>query len=464
MKGGVKMKSRVLIGICCMALTCVLLTTERGLCKTWYVEKIASDGGNGESWSGAWNSFSKINWGSIQPGDRIEVGGGVYNEEFEIYKSGVEGSVIEIVASQEEGHNAPVVISGASINLKRNSYLVLDGFEIMGSTDRAGIYGGGTSTSRVRFVTIRNCYIHDMFNSGMYLLWSYDCVIQNCRIERITTNNDGISMNGDNNVIEYCTFKDIYQDQVEGFANTETLGVGNIIRYNDFSNPTPMDRGTEHPDLLVSGGTMEVYGNYFHEHPSQGVWIELSREGSVKNIFNNVFYRVATAINMKLSPVPNIYNNTFVECPAQVLRIQSTMTGTGKIVNNLFYDNTPTPRVENPSNISEWHHNAYYRAGSAMVVSWGDFGELTVEEFRDRTGFGSGDVVLGTDPFVSKSGRDFRLPFDSSAKALGVPIGHFSIDKAKKERPTTGWSVGAYEPEAGEMERPQAPRNLNIGS
>ena len=65
-----------------------------------YVDKNASSGGNGSSWSTAWNSFSSINWSAVQPGDFVYISGGtdstVYTEELTVGVSGTAGNLITI--------------------------------------------------------------------------------------------------------------------------------------------------------------------------------------------------------------------------------------------------------------------------------------------------------------------------------------------------------------------------------
>ena len=81
-----------------------------------YVDKNANGLNNGTSWATAWNSFSSINWSSIQPGDVIYISGGtdstVYNETLDIQKSGTAGHLITIRRGQSSGHNGRAVIMG----------------------------------------------------------------------------------------------------------------------------------------------------------------------------------------------------------------------------------------------------------------------------------------------------------------------------------------------------------------
>ena len=81
-----------------------------------YVDKNASGSNNGSSWSNAWESFSAINWGSINPGDVIYVSGGndstIYNEQLDISKSGTPASRIVITKGFDTGHSGKVIIEG----------------------------------------------------------------------------------------------------------------------------------------------------------------------------------------------------------------------------------------------------------------------------------------------------------------------------------------------------------------
>ncbi len=113
----------------------------------YYVDKNASGQNNGNSWSNAWQSFSAINWGSLQPGDIVYISGGSdstqYNEQLTVGKSGTAGSPITIIAGKYSpspgGHSGRVIIDGGgsrqhSIYVQDKNYVTIKGFECRHAT------------------------------------------------------------------------------------------------------------------------------------------------------------------------------------------------------------------------------------------------------------------------------------------------------------------------------------------
>ena len=81
-----------------------------------YVDLNASGQNNGTSWADAWESFSPINWSSVNPGDVVYVSGGtdstVYYQNLNIRDDGSPGNFITIRNSYDAGHNGRVIIDG----------------------------------------------------------------------------------------------------------------------------------------------------------------------------------------------------------------------------------------------------------------------------------------------------------------------------------------------------------------
>ena len=82
-----------------------------------YVDKNAGGSNDGTSWSNAWESFSAINWSSVNPGDNIYISGGtdstVYSETMTVNASGTPGHFITITKGTDAGHNGKVIFDGS---------------------------------------------------------------------------------------------------------------------------------------------------------------------------------------------------------------------------------------------------------------------------------------------------------------------------------------------------------------
>ena len=112
----------------------------------YYVDKNATGSNNGSSWANAWQSFSAINWSSIQPGDFIYISGGtdstVYTTGMTVGKNGTAGHPITITigkyAPVSTGHSGRVIFDGGGNNMtafqvratgQGRKYITIKGFE-----------------------------------------------------------------------------------------------------------------------------------------------------------------------------------------------------------------------------------------------------------------------------------------------------------------------------------------------
>ena len=136
-----------------------------------YVDKNANGLNSGSSWTNAWESFSAINWSSVQPGDVVYISGGtdstVYNERLVIGTSGTAGNYITVRNSYEEGHNGRVVIEDPNtisfdgcIYMTAKDYVYIKGLET-----RYGIRSLYLWT-RCDYVTIDSCIFKNWYPNG----------------------------------------------------------------------------------------------------------------------------------------------------------------------------------------------------------------------------------------------------------------------------------------------------------
>ena len=147
-----------------------------------YVNKNASGQNNGTSWDNAWQSFSAINWGLIQPGDNIFISGGtdsaVYYETLTPQCRGTSTQRITITAGRyspsPSGHSGRVIIDGGG-GVRDNciffddysgtapAYITIKGFELREATGGIEFNIDNTGDVCVENI-IDSCYIYDWYD------------------------------------------------------------------------------------------------------------------------------------------------------------------------------------------------------------------------------------------------------------------------------------------------------------
>jgi hypothetical protein len=306
----------------------------------YYVDKNASGKNNGTSWEDAWESFSDIDWGSIQPGDIIYVSGGkdstIYYEQLTIRNSGTAAKPITIIAGKYSpsptGHSGRVIIDGGaqaraqSIYIQNVNYITVKGFECRGGTkgvhiedyvnvvvldsltiydwyDLAGVFTNGAVPYSVDSVTIRNCniisfdYIEGQ-TDGIYSQYSANTVIHNNYIriknQQPTAHVDCIQAHRSNGFVIY----------------------NNILISDSVNSP----EGGGMPLILGSEGNSPViiYNNFMY---MGGIWHPTGSYGAVCNLrwYNNppmpptwVIHNTLIANGPRCRGVFQEYRGTFI--------------------------------------------------------------------------------------------------------------------------------------------------------
>jgi hypothetical protein len=331
----------ILIVIIVVSLIYVTVYAQQGA--NWYVDNQASGANNGTSWTDAWQSFSDINWESINPGDVISISGGetekTYDEPLEIKASGDETNYLTVKIAQDAGHNGTVVITGgeywgvlfdgAGIPLSTDSicnYVVLSGqlgdnsdphIRVSDPDDNGICLRGKTSNFIIEYI--------DVTENG-----SDDIALGTEGVQEIhgivTSSLDGVpgAFIGE---IRYCMLHGNDADDIHfGAGKLDPYeGFGKLkIHHNEFYN-----YNDDCIEIALCG--VDIYNNVFHDrgeyrsgHPDN-----IQAYGSYLRVYNNYFYNMIREDNdqgncqLYFHPTPGsagmhasnlyAYNNIFYE-------------------------------------------------------------------------------------------------------------------------------------------------------
>ena len=376
----------------------------------YYVDKYANGSNNGTSWANAWQSFSVINWGSINPGDYIFISGGtdstIYYEEMDIPAT-VKGTAINPItiiagkyAPNPTGHNGRVIIDGGdypsagsrpySIYINLNSYssateyVTLKGFELRGGKaglkiegyseriiidsmtvthyyDVAGIWvmgqGYGNSFSGCDSTIIQNCTIISDVNWGnqtdcIYVGGATNTIIRNNyihqRSQNPTAHTDGIQS-------IYCQGWEIYNNIIISDSVYSPTGGGMpfIVRDGDMS-------GNHLPVI--------VYNNFMY---MGGVWMAGANWGIVMNTHSG---------DQCCAPQPPcyIFNNTIIGNGPQLNGVSLDYFVSGIFENNIvaqYGAGTPGTWLTTVGNSSGTAIDVDSAKGNLFWRQWGSGGD-----------------------------------------------------------------------------------------
>lgn len=308
-------KLRHLVGIPAL-LAGVLLLPGVADAKTWYVDSDAKLGLNsGSNWTDAWKEMDQIGWNLIKPGDVICISGGTYITPLRAQASGTPDQPIVIKASQDPGHNGPIVHNNTIGAYGNGNCLIFDGartegfasnirstFQVKSAvpsncnwTTQGGVFNGigGCTNITLRWIAFSNLGVA---NAGNGLVWNNGYLEQN--------------------VVEYCYFHDIEWAGVEvsekngepshwDYSNlvlrwsymTNTgddfyEGQAGATINNNFIESQSTRRG--HPDGIAGHmGKQRIYNNIFVDVWDQilylKVWESVPDRKDVY-IYGNLFY------------------------------------------------------------------------------------------------------------------------------------------------------------------------------
>jgi hypothetical protein len=447
--------------ICGVAVVLLSTAGQSAIAANWYVDSAVGTSGNGQSWAGAFKTFSAISWSSINPGDTLYISGGstskTYSTPLTIGKSGTSSNRITVRVGQDAGHTGTVIFDGASVNVNQ-SYITIDGsvngvskLHIKNITDSSKDNGwafnaGGSNGLILKYVTVTNC------NNGVNLTYGNNYEISN---SSMTTRGDAVIRGIMSNLNGWDVNK-IHDNFLESLFNgggPDTIQVGHSTSiYNNKIKVTKDSSALsgQHTDnLQLAGFNIKVYGNEFINIGDSNIDYDAWASGKVENvhIYNNLFHLV-----QDIDPYPDF------------IRIYSTGAAINsfnnvKILNNSFIDDRTS------------------RAGTGQLIGYG---------FGNGSGAGSGNetrnnLVRGTPSGMSinmdRGGSSFSMAYsnniypysvsrdpsakvgvpaldanfiptssDTLARDKGMAMSFFSTDKRGTARPQgSAWDIGAFE-------------------
>lgn len=131
----------------------------------WFVDSFSTGLNSGTSWADAWGDMTQIDWEAVQAGDTIYISGGSSGASysaFETGQSGVPGSPVKIMRSQETDHDGVVTLA-APVQINHD-HVLLDGSE----------FGGIRLTCNTTFtlgslkVSGSSCTLRNLYFDGNY--------------------------------------------------------------------------------------------------------------------------------------------------------------------------------------------------------------------------------------------------------------------------------------------------------
>jgi hypothetical protein len=402
----------------------------------WYVRP-SGGSGSGTSWTAAWNGFSGINWGSVSAGDTIWVAGGSYGHltpgkggtsdanRITIARARSDSSQCTSAAGWSSSYDSTITQTLSGITFPSYNYIT-----VTGRTTASG----GSIGWLINWPSVSSGTGIDWPNgsTGSYINVEY------IEIRGPNTTNISYPFRGDGRGIDDTPFTSATNHT---FSHMKIWGWESLIYFAGMSNWVVeyselfycTSDGVQHPNIIYILGADHGVIRYsrFHDNNAFGTGIPFSDSSDGYNdfkVYGNIFYDYtdenAPLFGIQDGVVTNwlFYNNTLVNTGYFV-----NISGGGGIGSGCIFRN-----------------NLSYNAAS---VNYGTY---------------SNNSVVGSNPFVNLSGKNFHL---SSATSNGYTLSSpYNVDIDGVIRGGDGnWDLGAYEYGSGALGgSPLSPKGLEI--
>jgi hypothetical protein len=435
-----------------------------------YVDNQASPGGDGSSWSNAWDSFSDINWGAVNPGDYIYISGGpqgaskTYAETLTVSKSGSSGNPLTIRPGQDPAHSGTVIIdrvdrstNGIAIS---GNHVTIDGSDAQNNRKiriqnaYQAVYAQAQDNIKVRYIETDNTQAPNGW-SAIRLTQCTNSIIEHCKMRNAHAGCITMSGYGADWGTKVVRYNDCENTEVDGIAGGSGTDIyGNKVVYVGTST-------SSHPDGIVVGGSKNrIYLNEIIGY-NQPLYVDNFNvpSGIEVKIWGNLIYwaPVGLGINdfrgLVIHPEPHpitahIFSNTVMD---GYIRVQPNSGGSAYIKNNIADEGI---RIDDGNMVnleidSNWYPlsgpPAFYYDGQAYSTFDGFRSAIQVDWHSSEVSSTTG--IVG---FQDEVNDDFRL-------APGSPAIDWANSVDLGPEYSLAWSGGSW-PGITTTTRPQGSR------
>lgn len=243
----------------CLMTALAILTAAPATAATWYVSPAGDDQNSGSSPATAWRTLQKAA-DVVGPGDRVDVLPGGY-AGFNLFTSGAPGQEIHFDA------RPGVLLTGVNgftnqdtINLEGASYVVVEGFRIVGTGDpathRAGVRAVGLSAGQLAsHVTVRRCAVDLAGRWGVFSGFVDDMVVEDCVLSRAADEHGVyVSNSGDRPIIRRNRIFDNHSNGIH-MNGDASLGGDGVISDALVERNVVFGNGDGNPAFGAPGGS-----------------------------------------------------------------------------------------------------------------------------------------------------------------------------------------------------------------
>lgn len=335
---------------------------------------------------------------TMQPGDVLRLAAGTYDQGLPI--ADMNGSAGSCFVIEGPADGAPAVLTGSSarntVSIRDSSYVVVRDLELDGIGELGDAVKAEGTSSYAHHIVLEGLFIHDHAANQQVVGISTKCpawswVIRDSWIETAGTGlylgdstGDAPFVSGliEHNVVLDTTGYDMQikhqnpRPELPGLSDHDTT----IIRHNVFSKQNGGSVADARPNVLLghwplSGSGVEdqylVYGNFFHDNPTEAL---LQAEGNVA-IYANVFFN-PSGPGLNVQPhndVPRrieVFRNTFVTSGRAARITGGDPAFAQRLVGNAAFGD---PALEGGEQLDD-HTGAYADAAGVLVDPAGALG------------------------------------------------------------------------------------------